>query len=354
MGRVIGAERMKPLVKNRVYGIDVLKSIAIIGVLIIHVCIYTYPVTSSTFVINVFWGSISRASVPLFFLCSGAVFLSQDRPLSIKKLFTKNILHILVAMFVWAMAYKVFHLVEQDALSWPTLFHGLKEVLLFNQEFHLYFLQIILLVYLFLPITDIIVKHATVKQLRYLLLLWFLFGILYPTISRFWPFNLLSMMIPQFKLNIVYGAIGYGLLGYYMRQYPPSRKSGAIAAVSGFLFIFGGTIFLSIKAGALDAFFMEVSSVGSALMSAGLFSLCAPLVPRKDKLRRLVTYISKSSFCIFLCHVFFCCIFRNAGITAALFPPLLGVPIMMGMILLCSLAVYVLLSHIPLIRNWMI
>lgn len=334
---------------------DLLKAIAILGVIIIHTCQYDFAPLSFPWLSSVFWGSLTRASVPLFLMCSGALFLSQDRPFSSKKLFMKNIPRILAAMVVWGMAYKVFHLLS-GGVSAASLFQALKEVLVLNQEFHFYYLHIILLVYLFLPVMRLIADHATQRQLQYLLLLWFAFGILYPTVRDFWPFRLFVGMSPEYKINMTYASIGYGVLGHYLKRYPPRRpRAGLVEALCGFALTFGGTVALSARDGALNTLFLQGMTVGVALLGAGIFRLCAAArPPRSNRLRDGVTFLSKASFCVYLCHVFFNHLLPQLGFSAALFPPAVGIPLVACVTLALSLLVYLLLSHIPVVKTWLI
>lgn len=215
--------------------IDLLKTVAIFGVIVIHMCSggYAAQIPSFNWISSVFWGSIVRASVPIFFMCSGALLLSPQKDLSLKKLFTKNLLKIVIAMFAWASAYKFYHLFTAETLTFAACLQALKEVILFKHEFHLYYLHILILVYVFLPITRIFVKNASQKELKYALAIWFLLGIIYPTVKVFWPFNLLTGIPVQWSMNMTYSAIGYGILGYYLSCYPSppprSQKQEIIA-----------------------------------------------------------------------------------------------------------------------------
>ena len=67
--------------------IDFLKALAIFGVLTIHTCTLGYqtPVGSSSWGAAVFWGAVTRASVPIFLMCSGALLLDPARALPLKK-----------------------------------------------------------------------------------------------------------------------------------------------------------------------------------------------------------------------------------------------------------------------------
>jgi surface polysaccharide O-acyltransferase-like enzyme len=341
--------------KKREYGIDLLKSVSILGVIIIHTCTYGDAVLSSGWLSNVFWGSLTRASVPLFLMCSGTLFLRPGQPLSVKKLFSRSIPRILAAMVFWAMSYKIFHLLADGGFSLAALFQAVKEVLLFNQEFHLYYLQVILLVYLFLPVTDLLVQHAERRQVEYLLLLWFILGIVYPTVAGFWPFRLLDMMAPQYQINMTYASIGYGLLGFYLKEYPLGWRAGAVSAIIGFMMVFGGTVWMSARMGSLQTLFLQGMTVGVALLAAGLFSLCIHAgPPRGGRTERAVTYLSKGSFCIYLVHIYFNYGLPKLGFSAALFPPLAGVPLAALVTLGGSLVVYALLRRVPVVKSWLI
>jgi surface polysaccharide O-acyltransferase-like enzyme len=177
---------------SRKLDIDLLKTLAIFGVIVIHT--FTaggYALGTASWYEAVFWGVLVRGSVPIFFMCSGALLLDPEKKLPLRRLYLHNILKIVLAMLVWGMLYKVYHGMAHQTLSFAYLWQSLKEVLLFNQEFHLYYLQITLLVYAFLPLTRQLCRSSE-RQLAYALLLWFLFGIVWPTALSFWPFTLIE------------------------------------------------------------------------------------------------------------------------------------------------------------------
>lgn len=338
-------------------GIDLLKTAAIFGVIIIHMCSagYNNPIPSFNWLSSVFWGSIVRASVPIFFMCSGALLLSPDRELSLKKLFTGNLLRIVLAMFVWALAYKIYDLLSAGAFSLPALYQALKEVLLFKHEFHLYYLHILILVYLFLPITRVFIKNATQKELSYALAVWFLLGIIYPTVKPFWPFNLLYGIPAQWAMNMTYSAIGYGILGYCFTRSPVPLKRSALLCGVGFLSTFGLTVIMSTKNGSLYQNFLEGMSVCVALLAMGLFGLCYDLGARiKGKASAAVTKISKASFCIYLVHVFILRLFNSLNISVNSFPCLISIPVLSCVNLALSYCCYYILSKIPFVNKWLI
>ena len=350
----MGSEGNRPA---RDAGIDLIKAAAILGVVMLHVSTGALgaAIGSAPWLGALFWTCAVRASVPLFFLCSGALLLPPEKDLPLRRLYGKNFLKLVVAMLVWAVFYKVFHLLTGGAFSAGALWQSVKEVLVFNQEFHLYYLHILLLVYAFLPLTRVFVRHATEKDLRYALILWFLLGIVFPTLRTFWPFTLLTDIPLQWMLNMTWAAVGYGLLGYYLVRHLPSARLGAALTAAGFLLVFTPTLLLSLRAGALEQRFLEGMSVGVCLLAAGLFSLLYRAGKALQGRRlRAVTCISKASFCIYLVHVVWLGVFERLGWTAAAFQPLLSVPLLALAVAALSWGCWWVLSKIPFVNKWLV
>ena len=146
--------------RQRDQAIDILKSIAIASVVLIHVTSHgwgVYEINSVDWVANMFWATLARPAVPVFLMCSGALMLPPEVGLTLRKLYMKNLLRVVLAMYFWAIAYKVYHMLTQGGVSVDALARGLKQVLVFNQEFHLYYIHMIILVYACLPVTRIII-----------------------------------------------------------------------------------------------------------------------------------------------------------------------------------------------------
>lgn len=343
---------------KRELSIDFIKTIAIFSVVFIHTCTggYTYDIGSFNWTSSLFWGCLSRAGVPLFLMCSGALLLDPEKELTLRKLFTKNILRILVAMLIWALAYKLINLYLFGTLTIQSVIQGLKEILIFKHESHLYYLHMMLLVYLVLPVTRLYVQYASKKQLEYALAIWFIFGILYPTLKIFWPLTLIKGIPMQWEMNMAYSAIGYGILGYYLKEYPLRKLRHCIfLALCGFILIFGSTLCFSLINNTFYQHFLEGMTVGVAVMAAGIFSMCimsAGKIP--EQLKPYITRFSKASFCIYLVHIFILRILVSSGITVQILPCLVSIPIIALLCILISVFIYFILSKIPVLNKWII
>ncbi len=344
--------------QTRDVGIDLIKTAAIVGVVILHISTYGYggTVLSFQWTASVVWGCLVRASVPLFFMCSGALLLPPQKALPVRRLYLKNILRIVIAMLVWSVFYKLTHLLSSGGLSAASAWKAIREVLLLDQEFHMYYLQIILLVYAFLPLTRILVRSATGRELCYALILWFVLGILYPTLLPYRPFSEIRGIPLQWMMNMSYASIGYGLLGYCLKRRPLKAGHAALLAAAGFLLMLIPTLLGSAREGEMESRFLEGMSVGVCCYAVGLFSLLYRLGQRLGEKKRsgAVTLLSRASFCIFLVHIAWLKVFVRFGLSAAAYPTVISIPVFAAAVLLLSYLCWLVLSRIPLVNRWLI
>ena len=342
--------------KKRDFRIDLLKTLAIFGVIVIHVCNYAQPVASVPWVSAVFWGTLTRASVPIFLMCSGALLLSPEKPLRLRRLFSHNILRILIALLVWAMFYKIYRLNAVHNLSPETVLQAFSEVLQGDQEFHFYYLRLILLMYLFLPVTRVLVRYANRQTLLYGLALWFLLGILYPTLQLFAACRPFLHLFSRWAISMPYASIGYSVLGYYLQRYAKGKPwMYLLLFAAGFAGTFGGTFGLSLQADALSDGLLEGMSVGVACMAVGIFGFVMQFC-QQHPLRNTsgLVFLSKASFCIYLVHLYFLYKFYHWELTIDFAPYLISIPLLALLALLLSCLVYCFLRAVPGLRKWII
>lgn len=345
------------LINSRNQNIDILKSIAIIGVLFIHVSaggLVEYQKFSFDYFVILFYGTIIRFSVPVFFMCSGALLLNPQKNISLKVLFKKYLLRIIIALFFWAFAYQFIYFLSNSISSKNFDFNAFiqifKNLILFKHHFHLYFLQIMIIVYAFLPFTRLLVKNMSSSEVLYLLILWFALGICYPFFKQFYPFSLLSGIPTQYSINMTYSAIGYGILGYYLslKQFTSAFKC-FLAFCLGFITTFAGmALFPELKYS-----FWQGFSPAVALMSASIFAFVSAFMKNK-KCYKVFTNLSKASFSIFLVHDFFNILLFKFGISFKSFSPVLSVPLIVCFELIASYLIYICLSKIPKINKYLI
>ncbi len=334
---------------QRKTGIDLVKAVAIFCVIVIHTCPPGYSRSGFDFGASVFWGSLTRMAVPLFFMCTGALLLDPERDFSLGRFFRKNYVRIIIALFFWAAAYKLYHLNQQGTLDAASIFPALKELVLFRHESHLYYLHIVLLLYACIPVLRVLTSYASRGQLLYLLALWALTGIVYPTVRAFWPFTQLSGIPVQWMMNMTWASLGYALLGHFLMKYPLKPAAAAAVCVLGFLVTFGGTMIMS--RGKLYTGFLEGMSIGVALEAAGFFALLSGVELRHAGLTR---FLSRASFCVYLTHMFVLYAGAEHGWSILLLPCAVSIPLAALGALAVSCGVYFVLSKIPIVKRYLV
>ena len=264
----------------RVRQVDLAKCFAIIGVLLIHASgegLFYLGIGSRPWMQSLFWGSISRFAVPLFFLCSGALLLGDARKVTTRHVWTRSIPHMLAALFFWALLYRLVPVLRQGTMEKTELLRAISDVFCWRHEQHLYYLHILLLVYAALPVTRAFAAKADEKTVRYALALWGITGVFFPTLRALGLFSRIEGIPKQWALNLAWASIGCTVLGWFLRKRPMRVGASIGCFVSGFFLCFAGTALLSMKAGKLSLQLLEGLSPGAVLMAAGLFCLCGAL-----------------------------------------------------------------------------
>lgn len=93
--------------------------------------------------------------------------------------------------------------------------------------------------------------------------------------------------------------------------------------------------------------------MGVCLLAAGLYGLCIA-APVGDRAERVLSFVSRASFCVFLVHIFFLKVFAHFGLTALAGPAVVTVPVLSALLLGCGCGVYAVLSRIPGGRRWLV
>ena len=340
---------------KRDMGMDVIRTMAIAMVITIHAAsgAVTVGIGGLNWYGALFWAALARPAVPLFFLCSGALMLGRDIPL--KRLFGRNMLRIVLAMLVWALGYQLAALFP-GRLNPAGLWDAVKNTLTLNHEFHFYYLHILILVYAFLPAVRVFIRNASRQETEYLLALWFTVGILFPLLRYFPPFSLISPLNAWYKMGMAYAAIGYGVLGWYLKQYGRTipEKWYWLALAAGFTLTFAGTAFFSLRSGALDERFLEGMSPGPMFMAFGLFGLMANREKWPAPVARVSGRLALSAFCVYLVHILVMRVEIRLGLDVTAVPSLAVIPLTTLAVMIPSHLCWEVLRHIPFVRTWLI
>lgn len=96
---------------QRDYNMDLLRILASLMVIVIHVSAYNFldtPTKSIEWLSYDMYDSIVRSAVPIFLMISGAFFLNDKIQNNLKKLYTKNIFKLVLVFVIWSFIYATF------------------------------------------------------------------------------------------------------------------------------------------------------------------------------------------------------------------------------------------------------
>lgn len=290
--------------KRTIY-FDYLRVIACFAVIVLHVSAgQWHDYTEPTFEWNVMniYDSATRFCVPIFLMISGALFLNPEKKLSLRKLYTHNILRVITAFCFWSFIYACYTFTPSEGPSFLTL--------LLCGHLHMWFLWLIVGLYMLVPILRKVVENRRVME--YFLLLSFVFSFVIPFIfdltKIFIPFlsSIVSIgetYINNLHLSMLSAFTFYFVLGYYLHTTRVNKRIentfillGALSSIG----IAALTYFLFHLKGILDMSFYRYGTFLVSLESIAVFLLVKRLGNVESK---IVYSISKYSFGIYLIHI---------------------------------------------------
>lgn len=208
---------------NRILYFDVLRILACLAVVLLHVSGYIYgtDITNLSHWFANMYDGMSRWGVPIFVMISGAIFLDPKKQITIKDVFCKYIFHIMLLFFIWS----IFYALLLEIKNGFNLFVFAKRII--GGHFHLWFLYMLSGLYLIVPILRPITKTQDKKLLFYLLVLWFIFSSLIPLMCQIFPCieeNVNLLINTKLFFYFPFSYLGYFVLGYFLHNFIEIKK----------------------------------------------------------------------------------------------------------------------------------
>lgn len=352
---------------ERCYWADIVRIVAIISVVLVHASATAVGwwgrIPTDWWQVSNYYNAAVRIGVPLFIILSGALLLGKNERYSV--FFKKRFKRVVVPYFFWIILFVLFkHYYEKD--FYHKDFESVKKIFttLYSGTFyyHLGFLNALLGVYLMVPIVRKFVQNAAAHDIKYFIVLWFLFSSIIPTASFLFD-SQIDISIYQHYVPLVTGVLGYFLLGYVITQFNFRKDHIAIAFaifMICYLITAMGTSILTERTGRVKYVFYDYLSPTVILMSVSAFILIKHVASKYNnnlsKLKNL-GILSKASFGVFFIHVIFLRLLLDLDSVLGFklhgfaFNPLLAVPVTAIITLILSYAAILLLVKIPVVKN---
>ena len=350
--------REKNALKDRVIWMDCLRLLAALAVVVIHVTAkqwHTVDVNSGNWVALCLFNGSVRWAVPVFVMISGALFLDPDRQISLRTLYGKYILRLLIAYFAWGIVYALF--------DYDGTVAGFAEDLIAG-FYHMWYLPMLAGLYAMLPLLRKITESE--KLSGYFLLLVLLGGFIVPNaITVLKELSVAGSWLDAFwskaGMQLVFDYAGYFVAGYVLSRVELSKRwSAAIYAVGflGWLFTVGVSFVLGKMLGHPTVMVMEYSFTNVAAQAVALFVFGKNVLRQirfSSRAENLLRGAAKCSFGVYLIHVLVLeAILRSFGDVLTAIPVVLWIPAMTIVTLLISLILSWVLNKIPVVKKYLV
>lgn len=337
--------------------LDVLRIAAAMAVVWLHASsqhfVESFP--TALWTVRLAGNCLSRWCVPVFLMISGALFLDKGRKLSLGHLYGKNLLHIVVAFFIWSYVYSFQQI---NAGPWRKSL-----ALLLQGPSHLWFLKMLAGIYIAVPVFRAVT--ATKQMERYFIVLAVATTFVVPfgfTLAKQHCDPAVLMPVKRFYdslfIHTAAGYSGYFVLGHYLRAYPlPSRwrRWCYAAGLAATVIMIAGTIGYSHRSHKAVNWFINYLTPTVLAQAVAVFVLFVHRRPRlHGAWQRWVPAMARLSFGVYLVHVLFIRTAVAHGITSSCIHPALGIPLYTVGITAASVLTAWLLSKIPYARRFLL
>jgi len=358
---------------TRVYWVDYLRIFASVLVVYIHVSFVNVargkvgePIWDKIFLHN----SLPRHCVPVFVMISGIFFLNPKKELSFKKLFQKNILHMVKSLFFWSIYYSVFDrfVINYRHIKFTYDLNLLKTVVyeIFIAPGHFWYVYFVIGLYIATPLYRCITKERIVA--------WYAVGIsiilaqLMPTINNFTRdfFNFTIPVLPDFlnKLSIEYmgNYTVYYILGYLLYTHEfKNKKNVKLICIVGFVSQIITVILRYIEChkknresndfGYYNTMFVSLTAIGTFLYFKFYVNEYIEPFMEMRWFKTLVLKLSECSFGVYLAHMTIYDLLHRYNFVPTTFDPLWWIPIYTVIVYVLTFLFIYLLRLIPILKQ---
>lgn len=344
--------------REREYNLDLLRILASFMVVFLHVAAQnwdTIPPASAPWQIFNIYDILVRSAVPIFFMLSGKLFLSRN-DVSLKKLFSKNILRFVFIYFLWSFLYSIDQIGIKTLLSSPDL--NLLFTTFVSSKYHLWYLPALVSIYFIIPVFIAMKSYKNGKILDYTAILFIAFAIIKYSITLI-PMNQSFLeLIRKFNFELD-GFCGYFILGYVLDKHKEKLKKIPTFDLIIFFLVTAaltawGSSVLSVKSGIATAMLYDYFFIATFIEAVIIFALFLRMSQFNfnKTAETIIRKLSSYTLFVYLFHPF---VLQHLsiwfGLNSLSFNAVLSVPFLAVLIFILCIAVAIILDKIPFIRK---
>lgn len=281
------------MMKKRDYRLDLLRVLSMIMVVIIHIANYYCrsfnKIDNISYIGALIFNTISRVSVPFFFMISGATLLSKeyDKKKNIERIVKKSITLIAftIIYFFWDKYFM------NRSISVYNLFNTPERKML-------WFMYAIIGIYISLPFIKCMIDKMGKDEDKLFVILWIIINGILKSIN----------IGNHYLIPVISGTyyLGYFIIGYLIIKYKDylskkmNNKIMLIISIFMFLIIISTTYYFSISTGKHYTNLLTYSNI--FIIISSLLCFIYFYLNISDKEYKLISILSNLSFGIYLVH----------------------------------------------------
>ncbi len=214
---------MDSSINKRNYTLDIARIFAVLAVVMLHCSagfVSDYKIYTAEFILGNLFDSIARVGVPLFLMISGALFLDENKEVTLKGILSKNVKNLAIITVIWAVIYSLAHNVAFPLLTGGSV--SIRRVLVdtVTGHYHMWYLYMIIGLYIITPFLKKFVCRENAKMVLFFIMISFAAQFLLPTIDklciRYLGIDYIGIWVESFHLDFFGGYITYFLAGWYI------------------------------------------------------------------------------------------------------------------------------------------
>ncbi|MDD6275437.1 MAG: acyltransferase family protein [Clostridia bacterium] len=354
----IGTDNLK---QRSVYR-DLLRIISALAVVCIHVCSNSgmNEYSSQWNALNVY-DTLSRFSVPVFFMISGSFLLDLNRPQPLSKIYKNKIPRMAIAYIFWFVVYTLWRTTVKIKSGELTIESVLSSPIKFidnaiTENFHMWFIFAIIFLYAATPIVRKLCED--IKTERYFIILSCI-PLFYNLLTIFISPPSLQYVFENLSMNLVMGYTVYFVVGHYAATYDINKKRRIIiyilAAVS--------LVFTAVYAWHLKITDRSTETVYKYLLPNIFFPSLAIFLLFKygfskvqfsDRAIKIISGVSSLTFGIYLSHMLVVYALNLLNINVLSFNTVISAPVLTIAIFIISMGITFVLKKIPFVNKYIV
>lgn len=339
--------------KNKDINLEYIRTIACLGVVVIHVMKSAHDVFSNMSQVNLFICDIFvdnlRWCVPVFLMISGYLLLDPAKEVPLAKV-GKYIWRIAVVLAVFGTGFAFLELVfEAKTIQVSMIPRAFYNMLTGNTWDHLWYLYTLIVLYCFLPLMKSVTSKLGTRELSFICVMIFLFVSLLPSLKALGL--TLGIALNIMSVYMLYMFLGYMLRKGYLVIPAAAAISGLIATGVYFVFVAYGA---NIRHYEVAEIWYSHASIAVIVQSICVFSLLIKMpISKKPGLNRLILSCADNSFGIYIMHMLWInLIYKFFKIT----PERFGFPILLPVFVATCILTYIsvwCMRRIRIVRKYM-